>query len=133
MYQKEWDRLEKGLLKGLNGYVDRVQYIGALSKSIPQIVGREPVAPCASYVKYNDTDYNQGAVLGVAVYISSENSVDVCEEKIGAVLEQLGYALTESKPFSHSCDNGPIIMRVAFQRTISMDRVTYALDEDGEQ
>ena len=133
MYQKEWDRLEKGLLKELNGYVDRVQYIGALSKSIPQIVGREPVAPCASYVKYNDTDYNQGAVLGVAVYISSENSVDVCEEKIGAILEQLGYALTGSKPFSHSCDNGPIIMRVAFQRTISMDQITYALDEDGEQ
>ena len=25
MYQKEWDRLEKGLLKGLNGYVDRAQ------------------------------------------------------------------------------------------------------------
>lgn len=133
MYQKEWDRLEEGLLKGLNGYVDRAQYIGMLSKSIPQIVGREPVAPCVSYVKYNDADYNQGAVLELAVYISGENSVDVCKEKIGAVLEQLGYALTGSKPFSHSCDNGPIIMQATFQRKISMDQVTYALDEDGEQ
>ena len=71
--------------------------------------------------------------MNIAVYITSENNIAVCEEKIGDILEQLGYTLTGPKPFSYSCDNGPIIIRATFQRTISMDQVTYALEEDDEQ
>ena len=133
MYQREWDRLDEGLLKGLDSYIDKVQYIGSLRKKIPQIVSCEQVSSCVFHVKYSDADYNQSAVMNIAVYITSENSVDVCKERIGVVLEQLGYTLTDSKPFSYSCDNGPIIMRATFQRTISMDQVTYALEEDDEQ
>ena len=128
MYQREWDRLEEGLLKGLDSYIDKVQYIGVLSKNIPQIACCEQVSSCVFHVKYNDTDYNQSAVMNIAVYITSENNVAVCEEKIGDILEQLGYTLTGPKPFSYSCDNGPIIMRATFQRTISMDQVTYTLE-----
>ena len=56
MYQREWDRLEEGLLKGLDSYIDKVQYIGALSKNIPQIACCEQVSSCVFHVKYNDTD-----------------------------------------------------------------------------
>lgn len=133
MYQKEWNRLEKGLLKGLNGHINQVKYIGALSEERPQIVCAEQVSSCVSHTKFNDADYPQGAVMNIYVYVSDENSVGVCEEKIETILEKLGYALTDSKPYSFSCDDGPIIMQVEFQRTIPMDRVTYALDEDDKQ
>lgn len=133
MYQKEWNRLEKGLLKSLNDYINQVKYIGALSKELPKMVCCEQVDTCVSHIRYDDADYNEGAVMNINVYILNEKSVGICEKKIGAVLEQLGYALTDSKPYSYSCDDGSIIMQVEFQRTIPMEQVTYALDEDDEQ
>lgn len=131
--KKNGNRLEKGMLKGLNSHINQVKYIGALSKELPKMVCCEQVATCVLHIRYDDADYNQSAVMNIAVYITSEDNVAVCEEKIGDVLERLGYSLTGSKPFSYSCDNGPIIMRATFQRIISMDQVTYALDEDDEQ
>lgn len=99
MYQREWDRLEEGLLKGLDSYIDKVQYIGALSKNIPQIACCEQVSSCVFHVKYNDTDYNQSAVMNIAVYITSENNVAVCEEKAWRHIGTIGVYADRPKAF----------------------------------
>ena len=134
MYQKEWDNLKKRLLEGLSGYIDQVHYTGRLDKNPLQLTtDRELDSSGIPNIRFLGADYKKDAEMNITVHITDEKSIDICKEKIKAVLQELGCAVTATKLCAYSCDNGPITMNVAFQRTISAEKAARLIDEYGEQ
>ena len=132
MCQKEWDRLKNGIMEGLKGHINNVLYDGRLWQKFPEPNHVEWITSNYGTVQYDDSDYDGGAVMTLAIIISSADDVPECKTRIESIMNDLGYALADPKPFAHSCDDGPIWFEVAFTRTIPMYDVTFALDEEEE-
>ena len=99
MYQKEWDRLKSGIMKGLEGHIEDVIY--------PQLMWQEFQKQKRKLFMSCDSDCLDNS-MELIIIVSSADDVPECETRIEGIMNNLGYALVVPKTLAHSCNDGPI-------------------------